>query len=98
MNTKAENKKAETTEGIRRKSERRLRAKSENKKGLMFGLGMFGLVGWSVSVPTVMGLMLGIWLDSAFPSQYSWTLMLLAAGIITGCLNAWYWVMRESGG
>jgi ATP synthase protein I len=28
----------------------------------------------------------------------SWTLMLLGAGIVMGCLNAWYWVKKESGG
>ncbi|MFN1834162.1 AtpZ/AtpI family protein [Balneola sp. MJW-20] len=95
---KTENHKTEIADKVRRKSERRLRAKSENKKGLMFGLGMFGLVGWSVSVPAILGLMLGIWIDTAYPSAYSWTLMLLTAGIITGCLNAWYWVLKESGG
>jgi ATP synthase protein I len=57
---------------------------------------MFGLVGWSVAIPTLIGIVLGIWIDSAWPSQYSWTLMGLIMGVIVGCLNAWYWVKRES--
>lgn len=62
---------------------------------MWFGLGMFGLVGWSVSIPTVVGVALGVWIDYKWPSQYSWTLMLLVIGIVIGCLNAWFWVSRE---
>ncbi|NLN39285.1 MAG: ATPase F0F1, partial [Smithella sp.] len=29
-----------------------------------------------------------------WPSQYSWALMLLIAGVIVGCINAAYWVRR----
>lgn len=56
---------------------------------------MFGLVGWSVAIPAVLGIALGIWLDRAFPSRLSWTLTLLIAGLVLGCLNAWYWIKRE---
>jgi ATP synthase protein I len=45
----------------------------------------------------VLFLALGIWIDGRTDSPYSWTLMLLVAGIALGCLNAWYWVKRESG-
>jgi ATP synthase protein I len=57
---------------------------------------MFGLVGWAVSIPMVLGTALGVWVDREFPSRYSWTLMGLMAGVIWGCLNAWTWVKRES--
>jgi ATP synthase protein I len=57
---------------------------------------MFGLVGWSVAVPTVAGLALGIWLDARFPGRASWTLTFLVVGVALGCLNAWYWVKQES--
>jgi ATP synthase protein I len=60
-----------------------------------FGLGMFGLVGWSVVVPTIVCLAVGLWIDSAYPSRYSWTLMFLFIGVALGALNAWYWVSRE---
>ena len=56
---------------------------------------MMGLVGWSVAIPTLIGLALGIWLDSTVPLGFSWTLTLLFAGIIVGCINAWYWISRE---
>jgi len=56
---------------------------------------MFGLVGWSVAVPAVAAIALGVWIDTRYPSQYSWTLMLLVVGVTIGCFNAWYWVTRE---
>jgi ATP synthase protein I len=78
------------------KEDRRMRARREKDRGVWFGLGMFGLVGWSVAIPTVIGIGLGIWIDAKWPSPYSWTLMFLIIGVLVGCLNAWYWVKRES--
>jgi ATP synthase protein I len=57
---------------------------------------MFGLVGWSVAIPTLIGVAVGVFIDKRFDTRYSWTLMLLLIGVIVGCLNAWYWVKRES--
>ena len=86
----------EFQEKVEAKEERKLSARREERPKVWFGLGMFGLVGWSVAIPTLIGVALGIWIDSTWPSRYSWTLMLLFMGIIVGCLNAWYWVQRES--
>ena len=88
----------ELEQQVQEKSRRKAKARRQNRKGLLYGLGMFGLVGWSVAVPTLLLLALGIWIDSNFSSPYSWTLMLLVLGIMLGCLNAWYWVSRESRG
>jgi ATP synthase protein I len=63
--------------------------------GVWFGLGMMGLVGWSVAVPTLLGTALGIWLDQHHPGRHPWTLALLVAGLLLGCLNAWRWVAKE---
>lgn len=84
------------SEEVGGKEARKLRARRERGLGGWFGVGMFGLVGWAVSIPTVLGTALGVWVDREFPSRYSWTLMGLMAGVIWGCLNAWYWVKRES--
>jgi ATP synthase protein I len=79
--------------GLREK--RKLRARKDETKEVWFGLGMFGMVGWSVAIPTVLGIFLGVWIDLTWPSRYSWTLMLLVIGLILGCANAWFWVNRE---
>ena len=63
-------------------------------RGLRRGLGMFGVVGWSVAIPTLIGVAVGIWIDRSWPSQFSWTLMLLIGGLMLGCMNAWYWVRK----
>ena len=63
--------------------------------GVWFGLGMMGLIGWSVVVPTLLGAALGIWLDSHYPGKHPWTLALLIAGLCLGCVNAWHWVAKE---
>ncbi|MGD8429092.1 MAG: AtpZ/AtpI family protein [Ectothiorhodospiraceae bacterium] len=83
-------------DNVQRKADRRLRARREDSP-VWFWLGMFGLVGWSVAIPTVAGIALGVWLDRHWPAGFSWTLTLLFIGAALGCWNAWRWVRRESG-
>jgi ATP synthase protein I len=80
---------------IGKKARRKLKARQRHKS-IWFALGMFGMVGWAVTLPTLMGLACGIWLDRRVQGQYSWTLMLLVLGLGLGCWNAWYWVTKES--
>lgn len=77
---------------IGQQASRKLKAQRSSTKGIWLGLGMSGLVGWSVMVPALLGVALGIWVDQRYPSSYSWTLMLMLIGMIIGCLNAWHWV------
>jgi ATP synthase protein I len=77
------------------KAARKLRARRRGAADVWFGLGMMGLVGWSVVVPTLLGAALGIWLDKHHPGRHPWTLALLVAGLAIGCLNAWHWVAKE---
>lgn len=76
------------------KAVRKLKAR-RSTQGVWFGLGMMGLIGWSVVVPTLLGAALGVWLDQKYPGGRSWTLALLVAGLALGCINAWLWVARE---
>lgn len=78
------------------KAARRIRARRTRDRGVWFGLGMFGLVGWTVAIYTVMGVFLGNWLDRRWPLGFSWTLTLLLAGLVAGALNAWHWIKKES--
>jgi ATP synthase protein I len=80
---------------VDRKESRKLKARGRDTRAVWFGLGMFGLIGWSVALPALAGVALGAWIDRTWPSRYSWTLMLLLGGIILGSLNAWYWVTQE---
>ncbi|MBK5246187.1 MAG: AtpZ/AtpI family protein [Peptostreptococcaceae bacterium] len=80
---------------IERKTSLKLKARRENKAPVWFGLGMMGMIGWSIVLPTLLGIALGRWLDVNHSGSYSWTLMLLAAGLALGCLNAWHWIKKE---
>ncbi|MRR35789.1 ATPase F0F1 [bacterium] len=81
---------------VQKKEALMIRGRNEKGETVWFGLGMFGIIGWSVAIPTLIGVAIGLWIDASWPSRFSWTLMLLIAGVMIGCLNAWYWV-RKSG-
>jgi ATP synthase protein I len=80
---------------IAEKERQKLKALSEKNKGVWMGLGMMGMVGWSVAVPTLLGAALGVWLDKKYPQTFSWTLTCLIIGLFSGSLIAWYWVAKE---
>lgn len=80
---------------IGEKEKRKLKAQREKKRSIWFGLGMFGMIGWSIAVPTFLGVLFGIWLDKIDPEPFSWTVTFLMLGIISGCLIAWHWVSKE---
>ena len=76
------------------KAARKLKAR-KSTQGVWFGLGMMGLIGWSVVVPTLLGAALGLWLDNHHPGKHAWTLALMVIGLAIGCVNAWYWVAQQ---
>lgn len=73
--------------------ERQARRKIEKRReGPWRDLVTFGMVGWSIALPTIAGVVVGSWIDRRWPSEMSGTLMLLALGLLVGCSNAWRWV------
>lgn len=80
---------------VEKKEKHKLKEKRRKKRGVLYGLGMFGLIGWTVAAPTVLGALFGAWLDRRFPGKQSWTLTLLIIGLIAGCVAAWQWLSRE---
>ena len=60
---------------------RKLKARCNSTPGVWYGLGMMGLIGWSVAIPTLLGAAIGLWLDKQQLGQRSWTLALLVAGL-----------------
>lgn len=81
---------------LTKRAKRKLDARQRSQRSVWFGLGMFGLVGWSVAVPALIGTMAGIWFDRHYPGAPSWTLSLLIVGMFLGSLNAWFWIKQES--
>ena len=95
-NTADEDVRTDLEQTIEKKERRKVRAKREGQQSPWFGLGMFGLVGWSVALPTLFGIALGSWIDRRWSGQISWTLTLLFCGVVIGGINAWYWMHKES--
>jgi ATP synthase protein I len=86
----------ELSQEVGKKEQRKLKARRQDRS-LWFGLGMFGLVGWSIAVPTLIGIAVGIWIDRTWHPPFSCTLICLFLGIVAGCAIAWYWIQRETG-
>ncbi len=84
-------------EVVDRKCKKKMAARQDKQKSLFFGLGVFGVVGWSVAIPTFFGALLGRWLDARSDLQISWTLTCILGGMILGCVIAWNWMNREGG-
>jgi len=91
--------KSESTDAFERavgeKEARKLKARRRPSPSIWSGFAFFGLIGWSVAIPALLGVALGVWIDKHHPSSHSWTLVLLIIGLLLGCLNAWRWVARE---
>ncbi len=80
---------------VQEKAQRKLKALHNDNKSVWFGLGMMGIVGWTITVPTLLGAVLGMWLDKEHPNTFSWTLSLLIFGLLVGCIAAWHWITKE---
>lgn len=90
-----ENTEEEFTRKVGLMEDRIIKAQKSKKRSVWAGLGLFGMVGWSVVVPTLGGAALGMWLDKISDQSFSWTLTFLIAGLVLGCLLAWHWVEKE---
>jgi len=95
MEVENDNKKDPFCQKVGQKAARKLKAQHHSSYGVWFGLGMMGLIGWSVAIPTLLGAAAGIWLDNRYPGKHSWTLTLLVIGLVIGCVNAWHWVAKQ---
>ena len=74
---------------------RMLRRRTQGPPNIWRSVGLIGLIGWSVALPMLIGIAIGTWIDHAWPSRFSWTLMLLAGGLLAGCAGAWNRVRKE---
>ncbi len=80
---------------VRRERARIERGRAQGHGSFWRYLGLIGVVGWSVVVPTVVGALVGLWLDERYGTGYRLTLGLIVFGLAMGCLNAWRMITRE---
>lgn len=87
-----------TADNIRRRAERMKAARNDPGESPLRGFGVFGIIGWSIAIPTVGGAFLGLWLNRVAPQDFSWPIALILGGIVIGGIIAWRWVDKESQG
>ena len=87
-----------TVEDISDRARRLKAARNNPGPSPLRGVGTFGMIGWSIAVPTVGGAFLGLWLDRVAAQDFSWTIALILAGVVLGSLIAGAWVGKEGDG
>ncbi len=88
-------KKDDASAAIRRRAERMQKTRDEPSYSPLSGLGVFGVIGWSVVIPTVGGAFLGLWLNRVAPQSFSWPIALILGGVVVGAMVAWNWIDKE---
>ncbi len=58
-------------------------------------LGQIGVLGWTIVVPTLLGLVLGCWLDKRLGTGIFFSAPLLMLGAAAGLWFAWKWMHRD---
>lgn len=92
---KSENSTSAFQQAVASKAQRKDDIKKNPQQPLWSNFSLFGIVGWSVSVPILLAIAIGLWLDKHTASSHSWTMALLPVGVILGCFNAWRWISHE---
>jgi ATP synthase protein I len=95
LDKKKQSSEEDLLERIKKDSAKKNKSRKEGSE-IVFGLGLFGIVGWSIAIPTILGIALGVFLDNRFPVNFSWTITLLFAGVVLGSFNAWHWIKEKS--
>ncbi|ABE35974.1 F0F1-ATPase subunit family protein [Paraburkholderia xenovorans LB400] len=75
---------------------RERRARDEPEPSLGNRLGQIGILGWSIVIPTLLGLAIGHWLDRHFGTGVFFSAPLLMIGAAFGLWSAWKWMHRQT--
>ena len=79
-------------DSLRVRSARQKRFQDEGEPSSARRLAQIGVLGWIVTVPMLLGIFAGRWLDGHFNTGVFWTAPLLLLGLALGCWSAWKWM------
>jgi len=82
-------------EAARRARSRTEEGRADPEPSLGARLGQIGVLGWTVVGPTLLGLILGRWLDHRMASGIFFSAPLLMLGAGLGLWFAWKWMHRQ---
>lgn len=70
-------------------------AQNDPEPSVAARLGQIGVLGWTIVVPTLLGLFVGRWLDRRFATGIFFSAPLLMIGAAIGLWSAWKWMRRH---
>jgi len=76
--------------------QRKRQGLEEPEPSLGSRLGQMGILGWTIVLPTLLGLVLGHWLDHRFGTGVFFSAPLLMIGAGFGLWSAWKWMHRQT--
>ncbi|MDP6525528.1 MAG: AtpZ/AtpI family protein [Kiritimatiellia bacterium] len=92
---KPENGKEAFVSEVDTRRRRREEYEREGDSSFWQSVGMMGTIGWSVSIPTALGVLLGRWIDGRLESAHVFMVFFMLVGLITGCVTAWRMVAEK---
>ena len=67
-------------------------------RSYVYRAALLTVYGWQMSIPVVIGIALGLFLDKTIPlNHFSWTLNLVLLGFGAGLYNANTWLKKTAG-
>jgi ATP synthase protein I len=84
------------TRATRQARLREREARDQPEPSLGSRLGQIGILGWSIVIPTLLGLVIGRWLDRHFGTGVFFSAPLLMVGAAFGLWSAWKWMHRQT--
>ena len=82
-------------EAARRAAKRAEAARNEREPSFAARLGQIGVLGWAIVTPTLVGLLIGHFVDRAFGTGIFFSAPLVMLGAAAGLWTAWRWMHRQ---
>lgn len=79
-------------EAARHAAERAKEGEANPEPSLGARLGQIGILGWTIVVPTLIGVVLGRWLDRTLGTGIFFSAPLIMIGAAFGFWSAWKWM------
>jgi len=76
---------------------RELRRKQAGEQPIWKNLSMIGGFGWLIIVPTLLGVLLGRWLDQTLATGILFSSALIFLGVVVGGYFVWQRINKEEG-
>lgn len=80
---------------VKQRQERLEHWQREGERSAGQNLAMIGALGTAITVPILLGIFAGRWLDRTFHTGLWFTLGLLLLGLVIGCILAWRRIRSE---